>query len=643
MDISFRERLARGECLLFDGGMGTELYAQGVFLNKCYEELNLVRPGVVEAVHRRFLQAGAQAVETNSFAASRPRLEPHGLGDRVHEINAAAARLAREAVGHRAHVAGAVGPLGIRLEPWGPTTVDEAVELFKEQISGLMDGGIDLVVFETFTDLVEIQAAVRAAREVGDLPVVAMMTVDEEGRTLEGVPPEWMVQKLEATQAEVIGINCSVGPASMLPVLETLAASSSTPLAAMPNAGIPRPVEGRMIYLTSPTYMGRYARRFRRLGAKVIGGCCGVTPEHVQAMSEALGQDPAGEVVPKVVVRAPKVVPREPVPRREKSRLARRIADGRFVTLVEMPPPHGWEARPVLTLLGPWLDAGVDGVVVPDDPRVSVRLSPMAMARLVHEEIQARGAKAEPVLQYTCRDRNLLGMQSDLLGTHALGLRNLFLVTGNAPRPGAMSWSSTVFDVDAIGLTNMVFRLNHGLDVRDTPIGSPTAFFPAVLATLGLVARKEEVRRFEWKVDAGAEFALTSPVFDPEELISFLEAVAPVRIPMIAGLWVLTSLRDAEYLAAEVPGVTVPEPVLERMAAAARKGTEAQEGLAIAREILGQVRDHVEGVFVCGQGALQPGSLDVVAPVLDSVVTVRRDFPGRPGIKGGAEGKRYRD
>ncbi len=643
MDIPFRERLARGDCLLFDGGMGTEIYAQGVFLNKCYEELNLERPAVVEAVHRRFLQAGAQAVETNTFAACRPRLEPHGLGDRVAEINAAAARLARAAVGHRAYVAGAVGPLGIRLEPWGPTTVNEAVELFKEQISGLLDGGIDLVVFETFTDLVEIQAAVRAAREICELPVVAMMTVDEEGRTPEGVPPEWMVQKLEATEAEVIGINCSVGPASMLPVLETLAASASLPLAAMPNAGIPRPVEGRMIYLTSPAYMGRYARRFRRLGARVIGGCCGVTPEHIQAMSEALGQDPSGEVVPKVVVRAPQVVARQPVPQREKSRLARQIADGRFVTLVEMAPPHGWQAEPVLRLLAPWLDAGIDAVVVPDDPRVSVRLSPMAMARLVLEEIEARGASAEPVLQYTCRDRNLLGMQSDLLGTHALGLRNLFLVTGNAPRPGDMSWSSTVFDVDAIGLTNMVYRLNHGLDVGDTPIGSPTAFFPAVLATIGLVAREEEIRRFEWKVDAGAEFALTSPVFDPEELASFLEAVDSVRVPIIAGLWILTSLRDAEYLAAEVPGVTVPDTVLDRMAAAAAKGEEASEGLAIAREVLEQVREQVEGVFVCGQGALQPGSLEILRDVVGTSRAVERVFPGRPGIKGGAEGQRYGD
>lgn len=642
MDLPFLERLAQG-FLLFDGGIGTEIYARGVFLNKCYEELNLVRPAVVEEVHRSFYQAGAEAVETNTFAANGPRLEPHGLHGRVHEINAVAAQLARSAVGAGAYVAGAIGPLGIRLEPWGPTTFEEAVDLFKVQISGLMDGGVDLLVLETFTDLMEIQAAVQAARQLGDLPIVAMMTVDEAGQTPEGVPPEWMVQKLEATGADVIGVNCSVGPAPMLSVLETMAGLTRLPLAAMPNAGIPRNVEGRMIYLTSPIYMGRYARRFRKLGARVIGGCCGVTPEHIRAMRDALSKGGERRVIPRVTVPPPRVTALDPVAMPEKSTLARKVDEGRFVTLVELPPTHGWDTANLLERLQTWVDAGVDGAFVPDDTRVSARLSSLALARLVLERMGTlgEGGRCEPVLEYSCRNRNLLGMQSDLLGAHALGVRNLFLVTGQVPRPGETSWSLGVFDVDAIGLTNVAHRLNHGLDVGDVPIGKPTAFFTGALATVGAPSREEEVSRFEWKVDAGAEYTITSPVFDAGELTAFLKRVAAVRIPVIARLWVLESLLEAEYLAEEVPGVNFPQGVLERMARAAESGTEAQVGLEIAAETFRAISPHVEGVLVCGRGALQPETIAIVEETFGTEVVTRRAFPGRPGIKGGTEGSRY--
>ncbi len=635
-----REALAT-RAVLFDGGMGTEIYARGVFLNRCYEELNLVRPAIVEEVHRAFLQAGAEAVETNTFAACRPRLEPHGLGERVAEINRTAARLARAAVGQRAWVTGAVGPLGIRLEPWGPTTFDEAVALFEEQLAGLADGGVDAFVFETFTDLVEVQAAVEAARRTADIPVVAMMTVDEQGRTPEGVPPEWMAQKLEASGADVIGVNCSVGPAPMLSVLETLAGIATLPLAAMPNAGIPRSVEGRMLYLTSPAYMSRYAKRFAKLGARVIGGCCGVTPEHVRAMREALGQRGEGAVIPRLLVPPPRATPATPVPRREKSALGRKIDEGRFVALLEVSPPRGWETSELFSQLEPWLAAGLDGVLVRDDPRSTARLSPVALARLVAELDGVRARGASSLLELTCKNRDLLSLQSELLGVHALGLRDLVLVTGQEPGVGEVSWSADRFDVDAIGATNVAFRLNHGLDVGDVAIGAPTAFHTGVLLTVGAVAPEEEQRRFEWKVDAGAEYTLTSPIFDVEALRGMLERIAPVRIPVFACLRVLGSLREAEFLAEEVPGVSLPKSLLERMGAAAEAGREAEEGRAIAVELLEAIADDVDGVLVSGAAALAPELARELGAFVQARAPRTREFPGRPGIRGGSEATRY--
>ncbi len=632
---TFKELLAERP-VLFDGGTGTEIYSRGVFINHCYEELNLSRPELVEDVHRTFLGAGADAVETNTFSGNRPRLEQHGLGDKVRDINREGAHVARRAAGTHALVAGSLGPLGIRLEPWGPTTVGEAEALFREQIEGLVEGGVDLLVLETFTDLVEIQAAVRAAKSVCDLPVIAMMTVDEEGRTPEGVLPEWVARKLEATGAEVVGVNCSVGPAPMLSVVEAMASVCARPLAAMPNAGIPRSIDGRVHYLTNPTYMARYARRFVEAGARVVGGCCGVTPEHIRAMREMLGQGAPKEAAARVTVDPPRALPRPPARAAEKSRLARRLAEGGFVTLVELPPPRGWETGPARDQVRAIAACGVDGIVVPDDPRVRARLSPLAMALLVQEEARISAGALEAVLQYTCRDRSLLGMQSDLLGAHALGIRNLQLVTGQAPRPGEAVWSTPIFDVDAIGLTNVVFRLNHGLDVADNAIGEPTRYLSGALAAVGLPDQKEEVDRFGWKVDAGAEYAITTPVFDVTELARYLAAIEGFRIPVIATIWPPRSLREAEYLAAEVPGVRVPQAVLERMARAGSPAAEESEALQIAAELLEQLRPHVEGVMLTGRLGRDPRGLALLAGVIGTPAPQPRAFPGRPGIKGGA-------
>lgn len=643
MEIPFLERLATGP-LLFDGGVGTELYGRDVFLNVSYEELNLARAELVEEVHRAFLGAGAEAIETNTFSANRPRLEAHGLADRVRDINREGARIACRAAAGTAYVGGAVGPLGIRLEPWGPTTFDEAVALFAEQIGALAEGGADLIVLETFSDLIEIQAAVKAVRACGPLPVIAMMTVDEEGRTPEGVPPEWLGQKLEQTGADIVGVNCSVGPAPMLSVVETMARVCSKPLAAMPNAGIPRTIDGRMHYLTSPAYMARYVQRFVKAGARVVGGCCGVTPDHVRAMREVLSGAGRGEGArPRVVVAAPQAAPHEPIPRERKSRLARKAVAGRFLTLVEVTPPRGCDGDPLLLRVSSAANLGVDGVVVRDDPRSSARMSPMALAWLILERCGGRSAAwdtLEPVLQYSCRDRTLLGMQADLLGAHALGIRNILPITGNAPRLGEQVRSTAVFDVDAIGLTNVVSRLNHGLDVGDTPIGAPTGFYTLASVMVGAPDLAAEVRRFEWKVDAGAEAAVTSAVFARDELERFLESIEPVRIPVIVSIWPVESLREAEFLAGEVPGVNVPLALLERLAAAGSPEDERRIGLDAAREVLEDVRPLVEGVMLSGRLATTEG-LDLLSDLVGTRVATRRSFPGRPGIRGGAEAQRF--
>ncbi len=636
---SFAELLEE-RIVLFDGGTGTALYGRGVFLNRCYEELNLDRPELVEEVHRAFLQAGADAIETNTFAANRPRLEQHGLAAKIREINRSGAEAARKAAGRQAFVAGSVGPLGIRLEPWGPTSVDEAVGLFTEQIEGLLEGGIDLLSLETFTDLVEVQAAVRAARELCDLPVIAMMTVDGEGRTPEGVPAEWFARKLEGSGADVVGVNCSVGPAPMLSVIETMSGVVGKPLAAMPNAGMPRGVEGRMQYLTSPVYMGRYAKRFASTGARVIGGCCGVSPEHIRAMSEALVKGATHQAVPRVQVERPTTVPRDPVDRQQRSALARKVARGRFVTAIELLPPRGWEISDLRESVRAASDAGFDAALVVNDPRLSGRMSPMALASLL-QALPGVDGGVEPILQYMARDRMLPDVVSDLLGAHALGVRNLMLTTGQAPRPGESAWAVPVFDVDAIGLTNVVTRLNHGLDVGDNPIGEPTAFHAGVMATIGAQWLDEEIRRLEWKVDAGAEYVLTSPVFDAEQLDRFLARAETMRVPVIATVVPLRSLRDAEHMAGEIPGVRVPRGVLDRMGEAGSEEAERETGLAIARELIERVRPLVEGVMLAGPRRLERSAWDVLRDVFGTDVPVRRQFKGHPGIKGGSEGSRY--
>ncbi len=595
MSRRFRDLVADGRVHVFDGAMGTMLYAKGVFVNVCYDELNLTKPKLVEEIHQEYVRAGAEILETNTFGANPVKLAGWGLADRTEEINRAAAAIARRAAGERLAVLGAMGPLGIRIEPFGPTSREEARAFFARQARGLAEGGVDGFVLETFSDLEELKAALEGARQVADLPVVAQMTVTEEGATAFGTAVEVLARALDAWGADVVGLNCSTGPAMMLEAIERMAAATDRPLSAQPNAGLPRVVGDRRIYLSSPEYMANYARRLIEAGVRFIGGCCGTTPEHIRHIRTVVVQRQPRRAGVAASVPAP-VAPAgaQPVPLAERSALGARLAAGEFVTTIELLPPKGWQPAPLLERARAIKAAGVQAVSILDGPRGQSRMASIPAAIVVQREVGL-----EPLIHYTCRDRTMLGMLSDLLGAAAAGLRNVLIVTGDPPRAPAEE-TAAVPDIDSIGLTNVVHRLNQGLDPGGSSIGEPTRFVIGVAVNQAALDPERELARLYWKVDAGADFAVTQPVFDADQLASFLERAAGFRIPIIAGLWPLLSLRNAEFLANEVPGIHVPERVLDRMRRAEAQGPDAAlaEGIAIAREVKDALQGLVQGVQI---------------------------------------------
>jgi homocysteine S-methyltransferase len=605
------ELLDPSRIVLFDGAMGTMLYGKGVFINQCYDELSLRAPDLVTEVHRAYVKAGAQVIETNTFGANRIKLANYGLDKQVREVNEAGARIARAAAGDKALVAGAVGPLGIRIEPYGPTSREEAREVFREQMAALKEGGADIFILETFSALDEIQQAILAARDVSPgTPIVAQMTVGEDCHTPYGASVEEVARRLDEWGADIIGLNCSVGPQIILECVEKMTAVTTRKLSAQPNAGMPRQVEGRQIYMASPEYLATYARHLAQAGAKIIGGCCGTTPDHIHAMCEGIRplqprhggvyrvderSSPRGTGNGERELGEPAIDGVQPVPFAERSRWARKIANSEFVTSVEIVPPRGVDASRMIADVAKLKIAGVDAVNVPDGPRAQSRMGALLTSVLIEQQVGI-----ESVTHYACRDRNLLGMLSDLLGAAAVGLRNMLIITGDPPKMGPYPDATAVFDVDAIGLTNLVRNLNRGLDPGGNKIGEPTRFAIGVGVNPAAIDLAHEIKRFEWKVDAGAEYAITQPVFDVEQLEKFLTKIEHVRIPIIAGIWPLVSLRNAEFLANEVPGVTVPAPTIERMrkASAISKEAGVAEGIAIAREMLARVRPLVQGAQV---------------------------------------------
>jgi methionine synthase / methylenetetrahydrofolate reductase(NADPH) len=596
--------------VLCDGAMGTLLYSKGIFINRCYDELNLSQPDLIRSVHHDYLQAGAEIIETNTFGANSFRLARHSLADKVGDMNRLGARLARDAAkSFDVWVAGSVGPLGTRIEPLGKTSFAEARQAFRDQIAALAEGGVDLLMFETFGYLEELHQALLAAKDVaGGLPLVAHVTIDEDGNCLDGSDPETFAPRLEEWGADVIGCNCSVGPVAMLDAMERVRAATSLPLSAQPNAGIPRSVEGRNIYLCSPEYMASYARKFVAAGVRIVGGCCGTTPDHIRVMKSALRVGEARAKAAAVQVAggttSPAAAPEKSL--EERSLLGAKLARGEFVTMVEIVPPKGIDVSKELEGARFVKSVGVDAVNIPDSPRASAKMSNQALSLLMQ-----RDSGMEAILHYTCRDRNVLCIQSDLLGAAAVGIKNLICITGDPPKMGNYPDATAVFDVDAIGLVNIVHNLNRGLDLGGNPIGAGTGFVIGVGANPGLTDLDEEIRRFEYKVAAGAEYAVTQPVFDLRLLENFLRRIEHCRIPVVAGIWPLVSVRNAEFMKNELR-VSVPDSILERMARAPTPDAARAEGIAIAREMLLAVRPAVQGAQISAPQGRYSSAVDVL-------------------------------
>jgi len=595
-----KELLEDGRVHVFDGAMGTLLYSRGVFVSVCYDELNLSRPELVRGIHEEYVAAGADVLETNTFGANPVKLSSFGLEARTEEINEIAARLAREAASGGARVTGAMGPLGIRIEPWGPTALDEAEAFFGRQVRGLLEGGVEGFVLETFADLSEIGCAIRAVKAETDLPIFAQMTVGQDGKTAYGTDAAQLARELEKLGADAIGLNCSVGPAVMLDAIEEMAEVTSLPLSAQPNAGLPRTVRDRKIYLASPEYMAQYARRMIDVGVRFVGGCCGTTPDHVQKTHDAVAAlQPRHTSV--FVAAAPERGPQPAmasVPLGSRSAWGRKLSVGESVASVEILPPHSWDAREVTEPARKLKVAGVDAISIVESPRTRSRMGALAAALIIEREVGI-----EAVVHYTCRDKNMLGMISDLLGAAAAGVRNILVVSGDPPAMGPYPDATAVFDIDSIGLTNVVQGLNRGVDPGGNSIGAPTEFVQGVAVNQGAVDQEREVARFGFKMQAGADFAVTQPVFNPETLERFLERAAPGGMPVVAGIWPFLSLRNAEFLAYELPGVDVPEQTVERMRRAQASGPEAavEEGVAIALEVIEAVGPWVQGFHLTAQ------------------------------------------
>ncbi len=615
MTTTLRSLLDDGRVHVIDGAMGTVLYNRGQFVNVCYDALNLKEPDLIQSVHAEYVACGAEILETNTFGANPVKLSSFGLEDQTEEINTAAVTLARAAANGRALVVGAIGPLGIRIEPFGPTARQEASDFFARQVAGLLAGGVDGFILETFADIEELLAAHLAVRNASDLPIIAQMTIGENGNTSYGTSAETIGERLTEWGADVIGLNCSVGPAIMLDAVERIARATDRPISAQPNAGSPRSVGDRQIYLASPEYMAQYARRMIDAGARFVGGCCGTTPEHIKLI-----HDHVASLQPRIshvtVEESVSDEAADPVSLADRSQLGTKLAHGQWVANVEILPGLGWRPDEMLERAKTLKDAGVDAINILDSPRAHSRMGVIPAATIIQREIDV-----ETVVHYTCRDRNMLGMINDLLGGAAAGLRNILIVSGDPPTMGPYPDATAVFDIDSIGLTNVVSRLNHGLDPGGNSIGEPTRYVIGVAANHTAVDLDREIKRYAWKVDAGADFAVTQPVFDTNQLETFIQRTEEWQVPLLAGIWPLTSLRNAEFLANEVPGVAVPDSVVQRMKSAQRGGRKAAEaeGLQIALEVFEAIRELVQGVHISAPS----GDLHVVVNLLEAMQAAR--------------------
>jgi methionine synthase / methylenetetrahydrofolate reductase(NADPH) len=614
MRAPFLDRLARGP-LLADGAMGTLLVERGIPFGHCFDQANLTRPDLVEAIHREYLAAGAELIETNTFGANHLRLLAHGLEEEARVIarqGARVARAAREIAGTPAFVAGSIGPLGKALLPFGQIAVADAERWFQVSAEGLIEGGVDCIILETFQDLNEILAALRAVRRVSiDVPVIAQMTFGVDGKTLYGHAPALAVPALKQAGADVVGVNCGVGPQATLEVLEEMmrAAAGTLPVSAMPNAGLPHLDGGRFHYLASPEYFAEFAARALELGVRLVGGCCGTTPAHVRAMHERLASRlPAEKLTPGAEVRVLEAPPApvESTPAGVEARFLAQLRQ-RFVVSVEIDPPRGVSTKKVLEGAQLMARRGVDAVNIADSPMARIRMSAMALAYEVHTQLPA----LEIILHFTTRDRNLMGLQSDLLGCHALGLRNILCLTGDPPSLGDYPNATAVYDTDSMGLIRIVGQMNLGTDLAGNSIGASTSFAMGCGVNPTAEDLELELDRFRRKLDAGAQFAMTQPVYELGTWERFLDRLGgSPGIPILVGILPLQSFRHAEFLHNEVPGIQVPDWIRARLHTAGNEGQRA--GVEMARDLLAQCRSSANGVYLMPSFGRYENCLDVL-------------------------------
>lgn len=593
--------------LLCDGAMGTMLYNKGIFINRSYDELNLTNPQLIESIHKEYFNAGAEMLTTNTFGANYYRLKNFNLEKKLKEINAKAVGIAKKIAGSEAFVAGSIGPLSNPVEPLGLISREDAILAFAEQAKILEENGVDVFQLETFSYINDLLVALEAVKSVSSLPIIAQLNVNPDGTAVGNFnPSDKSAVELERAGADVIGLNCSNGPQGLMAGLEQMARVTTKPLIARPNAGSPRNIEGRQIFMGTPEYFSSFTRKYIKLGVKVIGGCCGTTPAHIKEMKASVDSLSPAKTITKIDY-SKLDLEFSPMPLKEKSNFARKLANKEFVTSVEIVPPKGCDPEKFKQSALLLKEKGVDGINIPDGPRASSRMSAMMMASIIEREVGI-----ETIMHYTCRDRNILGMQSDLLGAYAYGLKNVLLVTGDPPKMGEYPDATAVFDLDSIGLTRLVNNFNHGIDIIQKPIGKPTGFLIGVGVDPGAIDINIELERFYQKIEAGAEFAITQPVFDMKVLNYFLEKTKDAGIPIIAGIWPLVSYRNAEFMNNEVPGVNIPADIMERLKNCPDKDSARDTGIQIAHETLLEVKSRIQGAQVSAPFGNVKYALDVL-------------------------------
>ncbi len=584
------------DILVFDGAMGTELYRHHVFTNRCFDELCLCEPDLIRRIHADYRDAGADVLTTNTFGANLPELSKFGLGERLREINVVGAALAREvadAAARPVFVAGSIGPISR-----GPDGGPDIPEMLADQIHALIEGGADFIFFETQPTRESLEHCVHAMQAASDFPFLLSFAIVGNAETVAGEPISRMMAPFSEGSPSPAGwgLNCGTGPDGLLGAVERMSRLTSLPWVVQPNAGIPREVGNRRIYLCSPEYLVTYALRFIRLGASGVGGCCGTNPDHIREIAAAVKPLAKAQIRPTVVAPAEAVPEREPIPLESRSRFGRMLAEGRWATSVELLPPRGYDLSGILEKTRMLYNRGVSAVNIPDGPRASSRISPLIAAEHIW-----RASHIEPILHFCSRDRNLIGMQADLLACAACHVQNILFVTGDPPKLGNYPQATGVFDTDSIGMVEIQARLNRGIDLGGRALDAPTSAVIGVGLDPTALDRRRELDRFRRKVEAGAEFAITQPVFDPDALLKMLDEIESLGIqpiPIIAGIWPLASLRNATFMQNEVPGVEIPDEIMRRMGSVDSREDQLKMGIEIAREAVERVRARVAGIQV---------------------------------------------